>query len=319
MKKFCIKITILVGIVVLLLFVYNSFFTHYVIKTDDSVYSVAKYEKVPTEIEVANMGSSHGVHGFNYTHYSDKYNCFNFALLAQMLSYDWRILQYYGEYMNDGSVLIIPVSYFSLYFRDETLLNNFESKNESYYKILPPELVKEYSPTKAILMKYCQSLSYSPDVALAMILQSGTDNKSNEDNTSSSYSMDHKQFQASARKAYQSHCTENQVNGELVVNQEEYDALINMVNYCHDNDIRAILITTPFRYEYNAEWDNNFYEMFYSDLANIVSETSVEYYDYSHDNRFTNRDDYFDDADHLSDAGALVFTDIVFEEVIKNK
>lgn len=48
----------------------------------------------------------------------------------------------------------------------------------------------------------------------------------------------------------------------------------------------------------------------------IKDSFGVEYYDYSHDVRFISKDQYFNDADHLSDMGAKYFTAIVFDEVL---
>ena len=47
----------------------------------------------------------------------------------------------------------------------------------------------------------------------------------------------------------------------------------------------------------------------------IANDTSVNYYDYSHDDRFYNNLDYFSDSDHLNEEGAAYFTDILWNEV----
>ena len=312
MKRFTRNIVIIIVATLVCIMLYNQMYLYCFTKEekDHSRYSAIKFQHVPSNIEVANIGSSHGVHSFNYEKYDDM-SCFNFALLGQTLSYDWRILQNYGDNMKAGSVLFIPISYFSLYCRDEILLNNFESKNETYYKILSPSLVKNYSPMKGFLLKYCQAISYSPDVAIITAIKSKHVNAQNDE------MKDTKDFKLSAENAYRNHYLENLNDGKLVVNKEEMDALVHIIEYCKENGIRPILITTPFRQEYNEKWDEDFYEMFYSDIEQIVSETDVEYYDYSHDVRFTSNESFFVDADHLNDDGAKSFTSIVFKEVLK--
>ena len=52
-------------------------------------------------------------------------------------------------------------------------------------------------------------------------------------------------------------------------------------------------------------------------IDKICRDESVEYYDYSHDDRFTNTAEYFRNSDHLSPKGAAVFTDIVVNAYVK--
>ena len=54
-------------------------------------------------------------------------------------------------------------------------------------------------------------------------------------------------------------------------------------------------------------------------IDRICKDEAVEYYDYSHDERFIDRDDYFRNSDHLSPKGAAAFTEIVLNACVKSR
>ena len=62
----------------------------------------AKFKDIEPGIVISNTGSSHGLYGFNYEELGEEYNCFNFALESQRLSYDYRIvsLSYFVPFLN---------------------------------------------------------------------------------------------------------------------------------------------------------------------------------------------------------------------------
>ena len=76
-----------------------------------------------------------------------------------------------------------------------------------------------------------------------------------------------------------------------------------------------MLITTPFSVYYNAPVPEDFLDRFHSTINRIASDTGVNYYDYSHDERFSDHLSLFSDSDHLNDAGAAYFTQLLAEEI----
>ena len=72
---------------------------------------------------------------------------------------------------------------------------------------------------------------------------------------------------------------------------------------------------TPFSSYYNALVENSFLYDFYDTIDRIVSDTGVSYYDYSHDERFSDNLIYFSDPDHLNEEGARYFMEILEEEI----
>ena len=102
----------------------------------------------------------------------------------------------------------------------------------------------------------------------------------------------------------------------MVVNQAELNALYGMIHLCKKHNIRPILITTPFREEYNEAFDKQYIEQVQAIINNVCEEEQVEYYDYSNDNRFVNSSNYMRNADHLTSQGAVLFTDEIVGRVM---
>jgi hypothetical protein len=88
MKKLIAKSALLIVLVLCCTLIINTIYVNNAGYGDD----IDKFKTVPYDITICNFGSSHGRYGFNYSDVSDEYNCFNFAMSSQSLSYDDRIL-----------------------------------------------------------------------------------------------------------------------------------------------------------------------------------------------------------------------------------
>lgn len=269
-----------------------------------------KFSSMPGQISIGNTGSSHGQRGFEYQDVKSV-GCFNFGMSSQTISYDERLICHYQDRLQKGGVIFIPVSYFSLYAIDETETPDFESKNQRYHYILWPGEIKHFSPVTYICARYIPVLSvdfldwwwYIRDVAFHRPPQE----------PETVILSEQIGFEESAESAHTRHDYMKK-NGELHINQEELEALYDIIEICRKHYVEPVLVTTPYRHEYNQKFSDEFYEAFYSDINTITQETGCRYMDYSHDVRFTGRDDYFYDADHLSTEGARMFTNVVLKE-----
>ncbi|MGL5934399.1 MAG: hypothetical protein ACRCZI_02130 [Cetobacterium sp.] len=98
----------------------------------------------------------------------------------------------------------------------------------------------------------------------------------------------------------------------------ERENLISILNFCKENKIKPILITTPVSYAYNEIVTKDIYkEKIYNHLDYVLSKIDfeVQYLDYSREERISNNLDYFHDSDHLNESGAREFMKIVLENV----
>ena len=101
MKRFLIKLTALMLIMVMIFAGYDAAYRR-ICKIDPSKNDEYKFQNVPDGIQICNFGSSHGKDDFNYTQWQDEYTTFNFALVMQTASYDYRILQQYIGKLAEG-------------------------------------------------------------------------------------------------------------------------------------------------------------------------------------------------------------------------
>ena len=170
MKRFLIKLTVLVLIMVLIFTGYDAAYRR-ICDIDPSKNDEYKFRNVPNGIQICNFGSSHGKDDFNYAAWQDEYTSFNFALVMQTASYDYRILQQYIGHLAKDAVVFIPISYFTFGW-DEESKDDFRSKNERYYSFLEPEYIKDYDVITAIGIKHFLPLLDDPTSVIRKIRNS---------------------------------------------------------------------------------------------------------------------------------------------------
>ena len=107
---------------------------------------------IPHNIQLANTGSSHGQCAFSWDALAAErgYETFNFALTSQSFLYDYSLINMHKDDFADGSILFIPVSYFS--FNEEaTDPADQEAISVRYYRILSPQYNPDYSLYKDLV------------------------------------------------------------------------------------------------------------------------------------------------------------------------
>ena len=84
--------------------------------------------------------------------------------------------------------------------------------------------------------------------------------------------------------------------------------LEKLIRKLKEKNIRIILITTPFRKYYNDYFSKELLEEKFYKYINLVKEKyNLEYYDFSHFYDIFEKDEYFNDFDHLSEKGSERF------------
>lgn len=272
---------------------------------------------VPSNIEICNFGNSHGYYGFDYAELNDRYTCFNFALPSQTMSYNYRILANYSDKISEGAYVFICISYTSFYGSLEIEDSDFESKNKRYYHFLENEYIKEYDFMTDIYVNYLPALTINPVELVRVIIQGSTNKNWWNIETSEEQAQDH------AIGRYNGHVAAFvDEEGNRVYNEEEIDALFSMIKLCKEIGAVPVLVTTPYLREYTDlvwEKDPDFYKDFNGIIDRIVQEESVEYFDYSMDERFSREYSLFFNTDHMNIEGAKKFVDILEREIIDRK
>lgn len=318
MKRFLVTVFVYLTILGAIIFSINWI---YVEKTHDA----NKFDYVPSDIEICNLGSSHGLYGYNYQDIEDDYTCFNFALNSQSLSYDERILEYYQKNLSPGGVVVVDISFFSPWGYPENDKEDFESKNQRYYEILPPNMIKEYDLYTDLMIYRFPSLNAGIQSVFHTIIKDTNKDAEiplsyPEINDVTNVSTLQKDVTAACKR----HIFQNRrnENGELFLNEEETQALSQIAEICRKRNVTPIFVTCPYLKEYTDEigrQDSDFYNQFYDWIYTTSNELGVDYYDYSLDERFIYDYSLFFNGDHMNSAGATKFTDILYEEVIKQR
>lgn len=326
MKKsfpvFLVKCIAIPTVAVLLLFLLNRSYR----KIDDEKYmdmwDLWMLGNQINTVRLANVGSSHGAYDFVYDSFTERgISCFNFGHTSQTYEYDLALLAEYGQYLDDGCVLLIPVSYFS--FNNETA-NETEAQALSvkYYHYLSPQNMPNYDLFTDIVTNRLPILSAGEDLLKLLpktrlsltVLAAEEAAAVPEMAEAAAPQMDEAAVAEFANRAVQ-RFDRHFNNKEEYFLPEREEQLYAVINYCKEHKLTPVLITTPFSSYYNAPVPEDFLDRFYGTINRIASDTGVNYYDYSHDSRFSENLTLFSDSDHLNPEGAAYFMSILQEEV----
>lgn len=301
----------------------------------DKYWDISKFTTLKalyTDVQIGNLGSSHGAYDFDYTALEKRgYSCFNFANTSQSYDYDYAVLKEYGHYMTSGSVMFIPVSYFS--FNNE-VINDSEAQAMSvrYYRFLSPENIPNYDAYIDLITTRLPVLSAGEDI-LQILPKISADSSEgggmsktpldllnmpltvyaaeSADDTNSVNNINIEEFAARARERYSRHFD----NKEEYFLPERIGELYDIINYCKEHEITPVLITTPFSVYYRDLVPEEFLQKFHETVSAIATDTGVSYYDYSYDERFRDNLAYFADSDHLNEEGSAYFMQALLDDV----
>lgn len=269
-------------------------------------------------VQLANVGSSHGAYDFVYDTFSERgISCFNFGHTSQTYEYDLALLSEYGDHLGKGCVLFIPVSYFS--FNNETV-NRTEAQALSvkYYHYLSPKNMPDYDLFTDVVTNRLPILSAGeellkllPQTPLSLTVYAAEEAPALPEPDDAAVA----EFADRAAQRFDRHFN----NKEEYFLPEREEQLYAIIGCCKEHELTPVLITTPFSSYYNAPVPEAFLDRFYGTVNRIVSDTGVNYYDYSHDERFSESLIWFSDSDHLNPEGAEYFMGILTQEITELK
>ncbi len=332
MKKFLLKICLLLGIVLSLIKIFDSYYkttneyinlltSREIVKFGNSYHAneikdIIKFEPLQENLQIINLGNSHGRAGFNYSELLE-YNSFNFGMSSQSPSYDYLLLDYYKDHIKEDSIVFIPISYFTLYYDELADKETFESLNIRYYDILGINYIQNVDIVYYIINKV-SPLLFLENKEIYEVLFDQTEEIAvfNE-----KWYAGFNEFDSQAQIDIINSTVENHKSliGNQVLNENTVLSYKNIIDLCEKEGYYPVLVTTPYLNEYNNEFDQDFYNQFHEDILKIATENEVLYLDYSHDLEFTNNHNYFSDADHLNEIGSNVFTNKILEKVLEER
>lgn len=258
-----------------------------------------KFLRVPSNLKIINLGSSHGLFGIKYPKDTRGYNL---SLVSQTMYYDAKILNKYKNHLSKNAVVIIPVSIFSFY--------NDKKLEERYYNFLNYQDIVNGKRKDEILFKNFSIFFYRHSLirTIKYIFQSIFKGKMiPEDVEWSKKKLTMEELKNEAENTAKQHLENNKVYLEYVK---------EILNICQKNELYPVFITTPQSYLYNERiGKENYKKRIYYYMAKLKKEYDFFYLDYSHDKRFENNLEYFMDDDHLNEKGADYFTEILLKDI----
>lgn len=308
-KKFVIINIILSIFLISSLYGLSWFYINYV---NDRTVKFMEYNKLPdNSVDIVTLGSSHGKFGIKL----DKKNQMNLALEQQGFYYGLKLLKKYENKINNGAIVIIPISIFSFnesedYSKDETYKNyiNLLDKKDIRKNLKESEyfLVKEFS------------VIYPP-ARLIETIKYFFNKNINKNYITYNEDVRGKALEIEAQKAV-SHIEgfkeENVING--------INRLLEILENNEKKEYISILCIVPTYYLYNQELEKVDKKIFYNRIIRNINNVekilnkNYIFLDYSYDKRFENNIEYFMDDDHLNEKGAEYFTEILLEDIDKN-
>lgn len=252
-----------------------------------------KYKYNIKNIVSINIGSSHSDLAFRSL--KSKKNHLNLAHTSQTLYYDELLLQNFKKDIvkNKDLICFLTLSYFSLYspklWKKEDIENYYDSLKISYFE-------KE---NKIFVFLY----RYFP-----IIYKNFT------------------KLKKSIIKENKKNNIESRIKKHIhILKEQKYlkfniQTLEKIILFCNENDIRLILLTTPFKKEYNKYFSEELLtNNFYNEIKKIKNKYKIQYFDFSKDYKNFSEDSYFEDYDydHLSLKGSKKFIEVLNERLNK--
>lgn len=301
MKRFLCKCLLLALIITFVLVVAGQAYKHTNAYLNlERTEETDKYQDLPETVEFAVFGNSHGRDAFPFC--LEYENAFNFSMSSQTPQYDWMLMREFQTRFSSKAIIVINIDYISFYFNE--LEEEFESKQERYYRILSPQNIVDVDFPHWLLQRVSPVLTTSvQSVAAAfvkpeeLINTDGVDHQLSPDEIETEQERILRDHVGVAERSFPN------------VNPTMWDAYCSMLKLCRENDWHAVLVTPPVPEDYNACFPEGFYEEFCRRAEMLSAQFDVPWLDYSHDPEFEQEYSYFKNIDHLNLAGARVFNE----------
>lgn len=307
MKHFLYKITLYILFIGLPVCIVEFFYRQ--IPNDFSV-KKEYLENHASEIEILNLGSSLELQAINPSFFHRK--AFNAALSAQPLEYDYFILEKYWDYLNSLEVLILPLSYFTLnYKQHQSRAWMFEYHSifgftPDYFKLNNYFAVTSINPLtllKRLHQYFCQKQN-------SMITVDSLGWRKESDSFASLCDED-KYLNV---RAYANDNIEKSMQPFKLYNSMLLDTILSD---CNQRGVFVILLSAPKTMMY-TEYVDSIQIQETCETGNQLAKqySNVTYVNLFYDNRFS--DIEFSDANHLNAIGATKLT-LILDSIIENQ
>lgn len=259
------------------------------------------------KIKILVLGSSSSNVGINPQYFGSE--GFNIANSSQDSYYDYNVLLRYLHKCNNTKIVIIPVSYLTLFYRG--IAYGAEPWRADYYSFYLN--IPKPNKSKFDLTLYSALAVWDGPINVIKNVIKHSDLKINE------YGYQYPEKPKSNIKnindaiwkepiiRHHKNMDSNFFNSNLAL-------LDKIAKECVRKNIQIVFITTPVYKTYSDQVSKSYYDVMTETIKNISIKYSANSYNYFYDNRFDIND--FTDSDHLNEEGAKKFSIILKNEVI---
>ena len=257
-------------------------------------------------LQVFVLGSSHTYSGIDPTVFSLK--AFNGAHMSQDLNYDEFIFRKFAPEMDSLKYLILPISYFTPYWKLEDTPDRGRVKDYMHYYQCP------YHPYD-LQYRFEVYDGLRPSVAMNSLMGKETKRFYTDLGQLNNYTrqLRKKNWQESGKPAAERHSPPS-LDSRLF--EENLEHAGGIASLCEEKGVTLILLTTPTYQSYRAYLNPAQREKLHEFCGIIKSgHGNIVYLDLEEDPRFVEEDFY--DADHLNELGARKLTQILDDDIIR--
>jgi hypothetical protein len=305
MKKFIYKSTLFI-----IPFLFSVLFMEILLRNIPNDYGFKKeyLDKNASEIETMILGSSHSFYGFNPVYFTTK--TFNASHISQSLNYDFEIIKKYQSDLKQLKTIILPISYFTLFWKLEAGPESWRVKNYILYYGL--ETSNSYA-------NYSEVLSNKINMNLKRLGSYYITGNSAISCTSLGWGSNYKSKNArdlietgkNASLRHSKHINDIKYKNILRDNKQTLNYIIA---WCKNRNIRIVLLTPPAFKSYHQNLNKTQLNLTIEIAEKIDSNNNnCIYLNLLNDTSFVAKDFY--DADHLSEIGAEKLSKLINEKI----
>lgn len=217
---------------------------------------------------------------------------------------DNALYQTYQDHLDQHCIVIITLSYFSLY--DNTAQSIDVMKR--YIDFLP---VKALPNLKTKLFRLFRVVDFNLEPVFALV-EGKTAAYQEEETTSFASNYSEEERISIGKKRAEPYFRQI---GDAKLDPEIDAALRGLLTDCIEKGYRPVLVTTPYLDEFTRNFSDSFLTQFHNECQVYADAYDVPYLDYSRDARFASTPAYFVDTDHLNSDGSEAFMGIFFDDL----
>lgn len=268
-----------------------------------------KYDAMPDKISFAVFGSSHGRDAFQAADYGEGF--FNFSMSSQTPQYDLMQLRQFGSRIQPGATIILTVSYMSPFWQDTQ--EQFEEKQERYYRILAPQNIVDCDFGHWVLDRWSPLLTTGADDVITALLHPAELRA----DTNAIYGHQVLMPDVLADETLRIHENHLPIMEKTMPdgNPVMLEAYRGILSLCEKNGWHAVLVTPPYADAYTECFPPEDLSRFRTLVSRLSEEGGVPWLDYSQDSRFSSDYTLFKNIDHLNLVGAKKFAQILRQQL----